>query len=192
MAGKPITFNVRFPMPYPAYADPERADRLVKQEFMVTMPGALDIIHGAVITETPFAFGHLRSSILPEPPYERGSNIIGEVKCASPYGMAVEVGSKPHWAPIEPLTLWVKRKLMGAGSALSKESGRIARRAGVAKSVTTEGIAEGIARMIQYKIARRGTKGWHMFARGFAKTKDKVGRLFGEANARILQKLRQK
>jgi hypothetical protein len=163
MAGKPITFNVRFPMPYPAYADPERADRLVKQEFMVTMPGALLTIQGGVVTETPFAFGYLRKSIHNEM-FERGSNIIGETKTTSPYAWPVETGSKPHWVPIGPLLLWAKRKLGD----------------------------EKIAYAVQKAIAKRGTKGWHMFARGFAKTKDKVGRLFGEANARILQKLRQK
>ena len=163
MAGKPITFNVRFPKPYPPYADQVRADAIVKEEFKLTMPGALMIVQGGVVTETPFAFGTLRRSILPDPPYERGGSIIGEVKTSSPYAMAVEKGSRPHWAPIGPLLLWAKRK---TGS-------------------------ERAAYVAQRAIAKRGTKGWHMFERGFAKTKDKIGQLFGQANARIIQKLRK-
>lgn len=162
MVNKPITFNVRFPKPYPPYADPDKADAIVKEEFRLTMPGALMIVQGGVVTETPFAFGNLRKSIHNEM-YERGG-IVGETKTSIPYAMAVEKGSRPHWAPIGPLLLWAKRKLGNEKAAYA----------------------------VQRKIAKRGTKGWHMFARGFAKTKDKVGQLFGQANAKIIQKLRKR
>jgi len=54
----------------------------------------------------------------------------------APYAAFVEVGTRPHWMPIAPLLQWVEVKL----------------------GVTDEREAYGIAKAIQAKIAREGTK----------------------------------
>ncbi len=88
--------------------------------------------------------GTLRDSIGALPVTISGSSIAGGVGTSLSYAAAVELGSKPHWAPIAPLLDWVQRKL-----GLSGED------------------AEGAARAIQFKIARRGTEGAFMFRDGF-------------------------
>jgi hypothetical protein len=89
--------------------------------------------------------GTLRNSIGALPVTISGFSVSAGVGTALSYAAPVELGSKPHWAPIEPLVDWVERKLGKSG----KE-------------------AEGIARAIQYKIAHEGTEGAFMFRDGFA------------------------
>jgi hypothetical protein len=47
----------------------------------------------------PVAFGDLRNSVR-----EEGMKLIVD----APHAAAVEYGSRPHWAPLEPLIKWVK------------------------------------------------------------------------------------
>lgn len=89
--------------------------------------------------------GTLRDSIGALPVTITGTAVAGGGAGTSlPYAAAVELGSKPHWAPIAPLQDWVQRKLGLSGEEV-----------------------EAAAQAIQFKIARRGTKGHFMFRDGF-------------------------
>lgn len=52
------------------------------------------------------------------------------------YAIYVHEGTRPHWAPLDPLRVWVVKKLNITGEE-----------------------AEDVARRVQYKIARKGTEG---------------------------------
>lgn len=54
--------------------------------------------------------------------------------CDAPYAVAVEVGSRPHWMPIEPLVKWVQVKL---GISDQNEAYRVA--GAIQKKIATEG-----------------------------------------------------
>lgn len=67
-------------------------------------------------------------------------SVLGRVYNPLPYAAAVEDGSRPHWAPLEPLIDWVQKKL----------------------DISDLDEATQVARLIQFKIAAKGTKGQHM------------------------------
>jgi len=165
---KPIRMKIGFKKPLPAYADKERAAQIVKRNTVITMQGAVNILHGAVVTNTPHFIGALRKSIAAET-FERGSNIIGRVSTPNPYGWPVETGSRPHWAPLAPLVYWAQRKLGLIG---------------------THAIAAG--RRIRFKIAKRGTKGHFMFTKGFRTSKDRIRKMFRDAQSKMLGDLKKR
>lgn len=110
--------------------------------------------------------GTLRDSIGALPIQISGAAITGGVGTSLSYAAAVELGSRPHWAPLAPLLEWVQRKL-----GLSGEE------------------AEAAAQSIQYKIAARGTEGVFMFRDGFAAVTPFVLELLGAATARAAGKM---
>jgi len=158
---KPIKMTVKFPSALPAYLDSEKSRDIVHRNIMRTMQGAVQIIHGEVVQNTPFSFGILRLSMTGEVLNDSNS-IIGRISTPSIYGAAVEFGTRPHWVPIEPLKLWARRKLGD----------------------------ESIAYAVQRKIARVGTKGAFMFKRSFNNTKGRVRKLFANASAAMLRDLK--
>lgn len=135
--------------------------RIVREEYVKAMRESTVFLAGDVKPETPFAFGILRNSILPHTLVSNG-DVMGFVTTPVTYAQPVEEGSRPHWAPIEPLKLWAKRKLGD----------------------------ESIAFRVQRAIARHGTRAHKMFERTFQKDKDKVFAAFDRAVDRMLRKLR--
>ncbi len=61
-----------------------------------------------------------------------GSGIISPF----PYPVVVHEGAKPHWMPLKPLVTWVEKKLQ-----------------------IPKGESYGVAKAIQWKIAKKGKKG---------------------------------
>lgn len=110
--------------------------------------------------------GTLRDSIGALPVTISGAAVAGGVGSSLSYAAAVELGSRPHWAPIAPLQDWVRHKL-----GLSGEE------------------AEAAARAIQFKIARHGTQAHHMFRDGFAHVDAFVRGLIAAAAARAAAKM---
>lgn len=149
-APKPIRVTFKFPDKLPAYADPVRASRLIYDSNRITMGGAVQIMHGAIVERTPFAFGILRKSITGEVLGD-GSSIVGKLSTPSPYGAPVETGSKPHWPPHGPILLWVARKFGLRGRE-----------------------AESATFLVRRKISRTGTKGAFMFRNAFKATIPRV------------------
>jgi hypothetical protein len=167
-----------------------------------TMYECVTKIRNDAVDYTPHAFGLLRKSILPEVVAANGA-IIGMVSTASPYGLPVETGSKPHWPPIEALIPWVNRKLAGRGSmieASAKDTARISRRdfanalsrgkiagrrAASAGDVKAKMVRQ-IAFLVARKISKVGTKGYHMFARAFKQNEQHTLDKFSEARVKII------
>lgn len=82
---------------------------------------------------------------------KRGKSGHPEIVATAPYSGIVEMGARPHWTPLAPLVRWVRRhakafNLSGSGTGRDKR-GRF-----------TQGAFVRIARAIQRKIAREGTK----------------------------------
>ena len=81
--------------------------------------------------------------------------------------MPVELGTKPHFPPIEPLIDWVKARL----------------------GISTEKEARGVAFLIARKIAVRGTAAQHPFGLTFQAVEAQVFDIFDRATGRIAERL---
>lgn len=83
----------------------------------------------------------------------KGASGHPEIVADAPYAGVMEAGARPHWAPLRPLVAWVRRH---AGLFnLTARAPKRARRTG--RFQANPGIVS-IARAIQRKIAREGTK----------------------------------
>jgi len=94
------------------------------------------------------------------------TGVIGMVFSPQNYVEAVEIGTRPHWPPIEPLVDWVKVKF-----GLPEKDAR------------------SMAHAVAWKISRVGTEGKFMFRRGLEKQQAEVQRIFEAAVARIAARL---
>lgn len=125
----------------------------------------------------PVAFGELREDIEAKAT-EGGAKIFLD----APHAAAIEVGSRPHWVPLEALVKWVRLRGM-QGLASTRQLARLPGRStfGAARSVqkmlnehmqgltgenhTGDSVAADaplqVARAIQRAIAARGTKPHH-------------------------------
>lgn len=110
--------------------------------------------------------GGLKGSIGAREPKVLADQVVGEVGTSIAHALPVELGTRPHFPPVQPLVDWAQAKL-----GLSPEA---AERAGFA-----------IAR----KIAARGTIAVGMFHRAFAAGQDQVQRIFAAGAARILARM---
>lgn len=131
---------------------------------------------GVVKKNVPVAFGELREDIEARSTSNRGAQIVAD----APHAAAIEVGSRPHWVPLDALVKWVRlRGMQGLGS--TRQLARLPGRStfGAARFVagqlrnhmlglsgdsghTGDAIAADaplqVARAIQIAIARHGTK----------------------------------
>lgn len=144
-----------------------RAPEVFQGELVPAVTEASMFAEREVKEHTPTSgAGTLRDSIGALPVSISGARISGGVGSSLSYAAAVELGSKPHWAPLAPLQDWVERKL-----GLSGEE------------------AEAAAQAIQYKIAAHGTPAAGMFAKGFAAADAFVRKLLADAVARASAKI---
>ena len=93
---------------------------------------------------------HLRDTIFQQVSL-RGESIRGIVGTPAIHGEPVERGTRPHFPPVAPIQFWVEKKLGMTG----KE-------------------AKSVAFLIARAISKRGTKGQHMFQRGFEMNEARV------------------
>jgi hypothetical protein len=125
--------------------------------------------------------GGLKASIFSEDSIE-GEDVLGVVATASLYAIPVELGTRPHFPPIQPLIEWVEAKF-GLSSApldtFRKTKGGIER----------ESEASKVAYAIAWAISRRGTPAVGMFHRGFAYNEDAVIQIYERAADRIVARL---
>lgn len=122
-----------------------------------------------IVERTPKGVGQgggLAGSIIAENPHIQGVEVLGIVGTPLNYATAVELGTKPHMPPIEPLTDWVVHKL------------------GI-----SEAEAVNVAWRIASKIRKHGTKGVHMFEKGFEAVQPQADVVLQLAGRRIVQRL---
>lgn len=109
--------------------------------------------------------GGLRGSIFSQ---ERsiGNSVIGVTGSPLPYAVAVELGTKPHMPPVEPLKDWVRQKLR----VDEREVGHV-------------------AFLIARKIASKGTEGKFMFAEAYKAKRVQAANRFETAIRNIRARL---
>lgn len=144
-----------------------QAPELVQEELLKATGEAELLLQGQIQEKTPVgANGLLRKSILAREPEVLSHNVLGAVGTSIAHAVPVELGTKPHWAPLRPLIDWVQAKLDINGRE-----------------------AVGVAMKIQRKIAARGTPAVGMFHRGFNENRGQVNEMYQRAHGRMVQRL---
>lgn len=115
---------------------------------------------------TPAATGTLRESIFSKEPMVLADQVIGVVGTSMAYALPVELGTKPHFPPVQALADWARLKL----------------------GVDPED-ADRVGYLIARKIAAVGTEGAAMFSRGFASIAGQVETIHIRALERIKSRL---
>ncbi len=145
----------------------QQAPDIANQEFRAFLLGAVSHLQGEVQQRTPTAHGSLRGSIISSvQSMPDGIGVEGVVGTSLAYALPVELGTKPHMPPIEPLVDWAMQKF-----GLDEKAARKA--------------AFGIA----YRIAQRGTIGYGMFNRTYAANKANLERQAGATVQRIAARM---
>ena len=112
------------------------------------------------------ANGFLAMSIAALEPVVIPDGVLGIVGTSLNYAEPVELGTKPHMPPIQPLIEWVQVVLGLEGEE-----------------------AEQAAQAIAWKIYKKGTVGKFMFRDGFAASEDYIKRKFRQAIVNIRNSL---
>jgi len=116
------------------------------------------------------ATGFLRGSIFTTNITGDNINLTGSVTTNALYGSSVEFGTKPHMPPVNPIILWVKRKLK------------------ISDSKKQNSIAWAIA----VNIKKQGTKGAFMFSKALRKSETYIKRKKIELEKRLASSLKVK
>lgn len=146
----------------------EQAPQLVEAELFAATYEAEMLLEREIKEDTPVgATGLLRQSIHSEAPRTLANTVIGVVGTSSMHALPVELGTRPHFPPVEPLIDWVQAKL----------------------DIRDEEQAEGVALAIARKIAVRGTLGVGMFHRNFRQLQPQIDRMYEQARKRIAEGL---
>lgn len=112
------------------------------------------------------ATGLAAKSIAAQGPQMLPEGVVGLVSSSLNYIVPLELGTKPHFPPLQPLVDWVN-EVLGIDGAEGKS------------------VAFRIAR----KISKKGTKGQFMFKRGFEMNELFVKQRMGEAVSNIVTRM---
>lgn len=137
------------------------------------MQGSVMLVTGTARHEAKVDTGRWRASIVPTVE-SYGNSIIGVVGSNLAYGPYADLDTKPHWPPLAPLVAWVHRKRL-AGVYSTKTRRRLR------SKVVQNAEDVQVAKAIQRKIARFGTKGDHAIEKGVDQNVPKIQRLFERA-----------
>lgn len=144
-----------------------QAPEITRQEIERSMLEALLLTERELKENTPVgAHGLLRGSYAHEIRGATRGDVVGIVGSPLNYALPVELGTKPHFPPLDALKDWVEKKL------------------GVDPSRS-----ENVAFLVARKIAKRGTKGAGMASKTFAENSLQIIAILEAAVPRIAARL---
>jgi hypothetical protein len=159
-----LRFEITIDQVTPALA---AAPQVFEEELYPSVLEAELLLEREVRERTPSSgAGTLRDSIGALPVTFSGLSFEGGVGTALSYAAPVELGSRPHRPPVEPIAEWVARKLGKRGQEGRK-----------------------IAWAIAGKIARDGTPARFMFRDGLAATQDQILEILAAGAGRAIARL---
>jgi hypothetical protein len=158
--------------------DLESFQRDLLAEMLPAMQEAVHITEAAVKDRTPVARGNLAGSINSQVTSDDNS-VTGVVGTNAPYAPWVELDCRPHWPPLAPLIEWARDSHL-AGVYSIRTQRRLGSQADQARQ------NRALARAVQVKISREGTRGKQMFAEGLAAVLPQIEQIFTRAAARAV------
>lgn len=139
------------------------APGIVLDEVTRAVGSSMAYLHREVVDGTPKDLGTLRGAFIYDVTRsELLDAVFGDLTNPITYALPVEMGTKPHYPPLEPLIGWVERKMDLFGDE-----------------------AEARARAIQRKIGRFGSPGYGMVRFAWIDGQSTVKAEFAEAAQRI-------
>jgi hypothetical protein len=141
------------------------APAMVMDELESAMISSLLYLEGQTAERTPVNMGTLRRSYTSEVSQFIDA-VFGKMSSPLTYALPVEMGTRPHYPPLEPLINWVESKLGLYGDE-----------------------AESAARGIQRKIGRFGTPGYGMARFALIDGQATISAEFADAAERITARL---
>lgn len=145
-----------------AYA---QAPAVVRQELGVFLYGMTQHMRSEVIDRTPAAYGTLRASISANVETLAGG-MLGVVGTVQPYALPVELGTKPHFPPVQALEDWVRQKLGVSGADVRR-----------------------VAYLVARKISKKGTTGHFMFRDALSENEAEIQRQFWSTVSRVMARI---
>lgn len=152
-----------------------------------------------VATRVPVDTGRLKQSVRLR---RKGKSGFPEIVADAPYAGVIEAGSRPHWAPLRPLLGWVKRKVGREARAMGI---RVPSRVGVyrgrsaaawrrynRRSKLRGDFVDAVlktARLVQRKIATKGTRAHWFMKRSLPDLRRILGTLHSKAHDKALRDL---
>lgn len=146
----------------------DKAPELVREELTAAATKATMLLEREVVDVTPVGVygGAGLSGSISSQVQQLPKGVTGIVGSNSPYAIPVELGTRPHFPPIDQLVDWVKAKLGVDGAE-----------------------ARGVAFLVARKISVKGTKGQHMFSNTFDAQKDYIQSVYENSQIRIVEQL---
>lgn len=147
----------------------QQAPELVQREMMAAAEESAMLLQREVVERTPQGAGAgsgLSGSILAQPVTFFDGDVISLVGTSLNYAVPVELGTKPHFPPLQPLVDWVEVVLGLEGKEATSAAFAIAR-----------------------NISKKGTKGKFMFRDGFKVSEQYIKNRFNQALLQIKQEL---
>lgn len=138
---------------------------MAKAELLATVERLVDELAASSQNRWPRDTGNSAQSIVSDA-YSTPAGVLGTVTSPRPEVAFIELGTRPHWAPIRPLHEWVQRRLGLQGDH-----------------------AWAVAKAIQKKIAARGTQARAIFQAVLADNQAVIGQRLENATARIAARL---
>jgi len=150
----------------------QKAPDITSEEMTISTDVASQLLEGEIKDLTPVGAsggggGGLRDSINAQRPVVLANQVLGAVASSSPYAIPVELGTKPHTPPLQPLMDWVRARL----------------------TTVAEADVESVAKRIQWAIKARGTLAVGMFHRGFAYSEPQLLAQYQQGVMRIIGRL---
>lgn len=142
-----------------------KTPEIVQQELSLFMHGATQHMRSEVVDRTPAAMGTLRASVSASVE-TMADGMLGIVGTPQPYAVPVELGTKPHFPPVQALEDWVRQKLGVSGTDVRR-----------------------VAYLVARKISKKGTKGHFMFRDAFEANAAEVQRQFDQTVSRIVARI---
>jgi len=127
------------------------APELVQEELVAGIWEAELLLMREARELAPRAAGTFADSIIAQQPELQGGAVLGVVASPLAYAAPVELGTKPHMPPLQPLIDWVEAKLGIKGPK-----------------------GEEVAQAIRWKIKAHGTKGAFAFKRALEGNLDQL------------------
>ena len=143
----------------------EQSRQVLYREASLAVRAIVEDVASEARSRTPVNTGVLRASIATD--VTTGTSLSAAIRgtvftgAQAPYAPYVEEGTAPHWALIGPLLLWARRVLGNERAAYA----------------------------VQRAIARRGTRGRHMFRDALAAVRPRMEGMLQQAMARAARLL---
>lgn len=145
----------------------QQAPEIVQREMIAAAEESAMLLQREVVERTPKgASGLLGSSVLAHPVTFFEGDVISLTGTSLSYAVPVELGTKPHFPPLQPLVEWAEVVLGLEGKEAQSAAFAIAR-----------------------KISRQGTEGKFMFRDAFASADGFIKNRFSQAMVNIRQAL---